>query len=431
MSTVLITIVGPSGRQDVNAPLDAPISDLLPTFVGYVAQGREADKWCVAPTGKAPFNDHQTLGQALVADGDVITLQPRDANPTLAVPAEPEREIAEDGLSPRERTQAALPEHIAFAGRLRLASGAALSRAAEADGPAQQRASAPQAVTRPVRSTPVERFQHSWRETDYVARLDAAIRAKRLRRCATIAIISPKGGVGKTTVTALLGGLFALIRRDRTIAVDANPDYGSLGRTLTPEHGVFVDDLLDILKQPDLTVTQLDSHLGRALDGLMILPAPTDPQRMANLDRSAYAQVIKRLQAMTGLLLLDCGTGLRDPTAQAAMMAADQLILVSDAEPSNASLVIEASEPLERAGPPITLVVNKLPRGGGRLDLAELERRIPRARGLITLESAPARAARVAAGEFSWTEDGGQWRTAIGELAVTLLADWPALGLVD
>jgi hypothetical protein len=71
--------------------------------------------------------------------------------------------------------------------------------------------------------------------------LERLIVGPRLRRCATIAVISPKGGVGKTTTTALLGSLLAFLRRDRVIAVETNPDWGSLGRRLVPDHPVFID----------------------------------------------------------------------------------------------------------------------------------------------------------------------------------------------
>ena len=46
----------------------------------------------------------------------------------------------------------------------------------------------------------------------------------------TVALISPKGGVGKTTSTFLVGNLLATHLKLRVIAVDANPDFGTLGR---------------------------------------------------------------------------------------------------------------------------------------------------------------------------------------------------------
>ena len=38
-------------------------------------------------------------------------------------------------------------------------------------------------------------------------------------------------------------------------------------------------------------------------------------------------------------------------------------------------------------------------------------------------------ATKVAAGDYSWDDAPAQWRRAIRELAVSLQADWPALGI--
>src|SRR6185295_3110480 len=285
-------------------------------------------------------------------------------------------------------------------------------------------------LTRPDAPSARQRARFHWRETEYLGRLDRQIVAPRLMRCATIAVVSPKGGVGKTTLTALLGSLLASTRRDRIVAVDTNPDYGSLGRQLTPDHDVFVDDLVDILDRPDLSVTGLDQHLGRAFGGLMVLPAPTDPVRMARLDEDAYARVILRLQSLVGILVLDCGTGLQEPAARAAQAAADQIILVSDAQPATASLVADAAGLLSTVGPPLTLVVNKMPANAkeARIDLDGLEELVPDAHGLVTIEDDQRAAQRIAAVEVAWLDAPETWQRSVRELAVALEADWPALG---
>ena len=62
--------------------------------------------------------------------------------------------------------------------------------------------------------------------------------------CYRLAVISLKGGVGKTTTTAALGAMFADLRGDRVIALDANPDRGTLGERAPRESGATVRHLL-------------------------------------------------------------------------------------------------------------------------------------------------------------------------------------------
>jgi MinD-like ATPase involved in chromosome partitioning or flagellar assembly len=261
-----------------------------------------------------------------------------------------------------------------------------------------------------------------------VYRLDDAVVAPQLHRCATIAVMSPKGGVGKTTVAALLGTLFALLRRDRIVAVDTNPDFGSLGRSLAPGHDVFVDDVLEVLDSPELTVTALDANLGRSVHGLMVLPVPNEPARMAKLDEIAYTRVVKRLQGMVGMVLLDCATGLQGPAARAALATSDQVLLVTDADPSTASLVAEAAGLLRQQDVPTWLVVNKMTRAS-RLQVSSLEACVSYARGLLVLPQHAGGAGRVAGGAFDWRDAPAAWKVAVREMAAVLADAWQARGI--
>jgi MinD-like ATPase involved in chromosome partitioning or flagellar assembly len=274
----------------------------------------------------------------------------------------------------------------------------------------------------------LERARAEWRVTDRQERLDVAILQPRLQRCATIAVVSPKGGVGKTTLTALIGMLLSRIRRDRIVAVDTNPDYGSLGRLLTPNHDLFVDDLLARMSLPDLALTELDTQLGRAAHGLMVLPSPTDPQRMAQLDEPGYRTVITRLKEYVGVIILDCGTGLQEPAAKAALATCDQIVLVTDAEPATASLVAEASTVLAASGRPITVVVNKMPKKS-RLDLNRFADFVPAATAMLTIPANANGADLLGSGGFDWRDAPKPWALAVRELAAALVGDWPRLGL--
>ena len=60
-----------------------------------------------------------------------------------------------------------------------------------------------------------------------------------------IGVTSGKGGVGKTTITTLIGMAMSLVREDRVLGIDANPDRGTLAervelksdRTVRDERG--------------------------------------------------------------------------------------------------------------------------------------------------------------------------------------------------
>jgi len=133
------------------------------------------------------------------------------------------------------------------------------------------------------------------------------------------------------------------------VAVETDPDWGSLGRRLVPEHTIFIDDLLQgPLAAGPFSPTQVDAQLGRGPDGLMVAPAPTDPRRAQKLDETGYRTLFARLGELVGTLVLDCETGLDDPPARAALACADQLVLVCDDEPDTASIVSEAAGWLQR-----------------------------------------------------------------------------------
>jgi MinD-like ATPase involved in chromosome partitioning or flagellar assembly len=149
---------------------------------------------------------------------------------------------------------------------------------------------------------------------------------------------------------------------------------------------------------------------------------------MQRLDDAAYERIIDRLKELVGIILLDCGAGLHDPATQAAMAAADQVVMVSDGEPRTASLVAEAALRLPQETS-FTFVVNKAPRAGGRLDMNHLVQDLSTARAVIRIEAAAEQAARVAEGEFSWEEAPESWQVGFRELAAVLTSDWGELGL--
>jgi MinD-like ATPase involved in chromosome partitioning or flagellar assembly len=351
------------------------------------------------------------------------------------LPTAPEIESS-DWVLPQDRSRGRLPAQPRLAERLRYVAKAVvrpdeelLPEGAAPEVPAPGRPISPVLLSPADAPDAISRARIAWRKGSYRWRLENAIAAPQLQRCVTIAMISPKGGVGKTTVTALLGSILAMIRRDRIVAIDANPDFGSLGRILTANHHVYVDDIAEVLDDPQLTVTALDQNLGRTAHGLMVLPAPVDPTRMEWLDQGVYARIIERLRQMVGVILLDCGTGLHDPASRAAIGAADQVVLVSDPDPTTASLVEGAAGVLSQQGARIWLVVNKVPRSRSRLDIQAFGSYVSYAQGLVTLPLDPSGVQPLSMSAFDWNEAPAGLRRGVSELAADLIGAWPELGV--
>jgi len=438
---LLVTVECETGRSQVALPGDIPIARLVPHLleVCRVPGVEESSQWIVRRDGHL-LPGNLTLEQEGIQEGTLLTLHDLTASGGDAErprPPTPDPDAASGGEAAPSFAPAgdpapvALPRMAQLPERLRAMGEAMISpdRGELTGGDDATGAAGAHRLTIPRSASALERAREAWRLSDYSTRLADVIAAPRLVRCVTIAVVSPKGGVGKTTTAALLGTLFAMIRSDRVIAIDSNPDHGTLGRSLTADHPIFVDDLLDVIDQPALTVTMLERFLGRGPHGLLVLPAPTDPERMERLDRTAYNRVIHRLQELAGMLILDCGAGLYHPATQAAMEAADQLVIVSDADPLTAGVVVEAARRLPEKRS-YTLVVNKLPRSGSRLDMESLVGEARSARAVIGVGADADAAAMVANGRFNWDAAPDDWQLAFRKLAAVLAADWQQLDLI-
>ena len=281
-----------------------------------------------------------------------------------------------------------------------------------------------------------QRYRLALRASDQSLNLELMIRTAPLARCAVIAVVSPKGGPGKTTITALLGTLLAELRRDPVVALDANPDMGDLidklssgGRGATAE----IDNLTTWLSaHPTATPAQLWSRLGVGPHGLRWIATPRPPtatkERMiAAADYARYCELITRLRDYAGIILVDCGTGLLDPPVRAALEAADQILLITDSSATTARQVVAASGLLPDATP-TWLVANRMPLKGSMLDLDQVVAAIPRLHGVTVVPTPPrgVPAESIVTPDFRWSEAPASWQLPIRELAARLATNWSA-----
>jgi MinD-like ATPase involved in chromosome partitioning or flagellar assembly len=148
-----------------------------------------------------------------------------------------------------------------------------------------------------------------------------------LQRSRRIVVASRKGGVGKTTVALLLGHALAAHRLDRVVAVDGDPEGGTLAHRVERTSDLHVGDLLrqaaEVRGYPALRrfTTQTAS-------GLEVLAAPSDPTGPRPDHASDYLQVLARLHGSYGVIVVDTGTGVLDEVTSGILDAADQLVLV-------------------------------------------------------------------------------------------------------
>ncbi|QKW21813.1 MinD/ParA family protein [Kitasatospora sp. NA04385] len=155
--------------------------------------------------------------------------------------------------------------------------------------------------------------------------------------CYRIAVISLKGGVGKTTTTTSLGAMLASERQDKVIAIDANPDAGTLGRRIKRQTGATIRDLVTAIPniRSYMDIRQYTSQDPNS--GLEIVANDVDPAVSTTFDDSDYRQVIQALGQHYPIILTDSGTGLLYSAMRGVLDLADQLIVVATPSVDGAS----------------------------------------------------------------------------------------------
>ncbi|MDQ3454567.1 MAG: AAA family ATPase [Actinomycetota bacterium] len=162
-----------------------------------------------------------------------------------------------------------------------------------------------------------ERFQR-----DRLQRITTPVRG-----CHRIAVVSLKGGVGKTTTAACLGLTLAHYRGDRVVAVDANPDSGTLAERLVGSGGASVTDLLDNASSIS-SFTEMAAYTLLA-ERLQVLGSDQDPHSSKPFDEASYRATDEILSRFFTIVLVDSGSGLLHPAMAGTLALADSLVVVA------------------------------------------------------------------------------------------------------
>ncbi|GAA0618302.1 hypothetical protein GCM10009547_20770 [Sporichthya brevicatena] len=185
--------------------------------------------------------------------------------------------------------------------------------------------------------------------------------------CHRLAVISLKGGVGKTTTAAALGSMFASLRRDRVIAIDANPDRGTLGDKIVPGQArTTVRDFVARSAQLD-RYSAVREYTAQADSRLEVLVSESDPLASLAFSENDYRIISDILERFYNLILTDCGTGLLHSAMVGVLAKADQVVIVSSASLDGARSAsatldwLEAHNYAELARESVTVVTSVRP----------------------------------------------------------------------
>jgi len=164
-----------------------------------------------------------------------------------------------------------------------------------------------------------------------------------------VPILTRKGGVGKTTVTSLIGMAMASVREDRIIAIDANPDRGTLAERINKQTRVTVRDVVH--RAASITgFTDFSTLVSRDETRLDVLASDTDPLLSEAFDENDYNVVADLAARYYSVVLTDCGTGIVHSVMRATLQRADSVVIVSGGSVDEARLASETLTWLEANG---------------------------------------------------------------------------------
>ncbi|GAB2513942.1 MinD/ParA family ATP-binding protein [Paramicrobacterium agarici] len=164
-----------------------------------------------------------------------------------------------------------------------------------------------------------------------------------------VPVITRKGGVGKTTVSLLLGMALADAREDRVIAIDANADRGTLCDRVRGTSDYTVRDA--IRRTGDITgYTEFSTLVARDETRLDVLASETDPAVASALSDADYGVVASLASQYYSMIITDSGAGMVHDVMRATLDHADSVVIVSGTSIDEARLTSETISWLEANG---------------------------------------------------------------------------------
>ncbi len=172
----------------------------------------------------------------------------------------------------------------------------------------------------------------------------------------TIVVINPKGGAHKTTATMLLAATFGLQRGGYTLAWDNNETRGTLGwRSSHADHTRTAVDLLQALpalgEQGTVRIGDLDGYVRtQPTEQFDVLASDENSASASSVDAQSFTDLHQVLSRFYRVLVIDTGNNMRASNWQAAITAADQIVVVSTIREDTAQSAAWALDALRSTG---------------------------------------------------------------------------------
>lgn len=187
-----------------------------------------------------------------------------------------------------------------------------------------------------------------------------------LREGKILAVFSPKGGIGCTTIAINVAVTLAQSGYE-TLLVDGSLQFGDVAVMLNIKS---VSSIIDVIER----VEELDADLVASVtatheSGLRVLLAPARPEMAELVKAGDMRAMLNRLRRMFDFVVIDTSSSLNDVNL-AMLDSADRLILITQQNlPSlkNVSQFFDLSEDLEYQQDKVTLIVNH---GSNKLNIS-------------------------------------------------------------
>ncbi len=175
-----------------------------------------------------------------------------------------------------------------------------------------------------------------------------------------VAVFSPKGGVGRTTISVNLA-VAAAQDGKRVALVDSSFQFGDVGvlLNLNPRNKSIADLASEL--QAGEQFESLDSFLVGHSSGVKVLLAPPMPEQAELVNPTAVKQVLQALRGEHDLVVVDCPSSFNETTL-AVLDEADLILTLLTLEITsvkNMRLFLEVCEQLGYGPDKIRLVLNR------------------------------------------------------------------------